>query len=200
MATDFAEMTQLARLGFVFSGHLFCPDANHSHHPPCLRELSTMREEASRIARGTSLENADVFLANSGVPQLALVGFNQIEVDFGAELAVSRRPLVQEQQRVAHVNCVGVEHLFEEFVSVGELGLELRAHLGPDLITASPNTRANYGAQIARHTAELPPHFADALLDYASDSPAPACMKSADRTVLHVRNQHRNAIGGLNRQ
>ena len=49
-----------------------------------------MREKALRVARRASLDDADVFLANSGVLQLALVGFDQIEMNFGPEFAVAR--------------------------------------------------------------------------------------------------------------
>jgi hypothetical protein len=156
-----------------------------------------MGEETLHLARGTSLDNADMFLVNSGVQQLALISFNQIEVDFRAKLAVSRRSLIQEQQRVPYVNRVGIEDLFEEFVSVAELRLELRPHLGTNLIAALPDRWADNGAQIAWRTSELPPHFANALLDNASDGSPPARVKCAHGAVLHVGYQHGNAICGL---
>ncbi len=176
------------------------PDPNYRHHSSSLPELCPMREEASAVARGAAFDHADVFVTNSGILQLALVGFDQVEMDFGPEFAVAGSSLVQEQQWVTHMDRVGVEDLLKEFVSVGELRLKFRSHLGTDLIAALPDGRPNDSTQITWHTPELPPHFADAFLDHPGDSPAPACMECTDGTALHVGDQNRNTIGGLDGQ
>ncbi len=159
-----------------------------------------MGEKARRVARRTSADYADVLLTNSGILQLPLVGLDQVEMNLGAKLAMPRSSLVQKQQRVSHVQRVGVEDFLEEFVRVGELRLELLAYLGTDPITAFPNRRSNGSAEITRQAAELTLQFADAFLHHARCRTAPAGMKGANRTELYVGHQHWNTIRGLDRQ
>src|SRR5690348_13384646 len=117
-------------------GLLRC-NADSGHHAASLAELGTMGEEARCVASSAALDDADVLLADAGVFELAVVGGNQIEVDFRAEIAVAGSPLVEEEQRVADVGGVGVEDLFEELVGVVKLRFELRANFVADGIAAT---------------------------------------------------------------
>src|SRR5208283_3193552 len=101
------------------AGFLFWLDADDRHHSSGLAELGTMREEPQRVAGSTSSDDADVLRANTGLLQLAVIGLNQVEMDLGTEIAVSRSTLVQEQQWISHMQRVRVEDLLEEFVRVG---------------------------------------------------------------------------------
>ena len=78
--------------------------------------------------------------------------------------------------------------------------LELGANFRADRVAALTNARPDGSTKIARRAGELAPHFADALLDDPCDCAAPACMKRADDALLHVCDQHRNAIGRLDCQ
>ena len=48
-----------------------------------------MGEEARGVAGGAAFDDTDVLLAQPGVFELAAIGFDQIEVDFRAEVAVA---------------------------------------------------------------------------------------------------------------
>ena len=159
-----------------------------------------MREESLRIARSAALDNAMFSACTPASSELAPVRCHQIEMNFRPEIAMSRRALVQEQQRIPDVNRVRVEHLFEQLIGVGELRLELRAHFGADGVAALANARTDRGTQIARSAAELAPHLAHTLLDHARDRSAPARVKRSHHPPLHVGHQHGHAIGGLDRQ
>ena len=132
--------------------------------------------------------------------KLTTVGLDQVEVQFGTKLAVAGRSRCQKQHRIANVNGVRVEDLFEEIAAVRKLRIELGAHLGADLITAAPDGRPDSGAQITRLAAKLPSHLAHALLHDAGHGSAPSRMKCADHSPLHVSHQYGNAIGSLDRQ
>src|ERR1022692_4001935 len=142
----------------------FRPDTDRRHHASGLAELGAVREEARSVARGASLNDADVLRAQPGVLELTAAGPDQVEVQFGTKLAVAGSPRCQEQHRIANVNGVGVEDLFEEIAAIPELRVKLGADLGTDQITAAPDGRPDGGAQVTRLAAKLPSHFAHALL------------------------------------
>ena len=148
---------------------------------PVLPNSARCGEEARRIAGGAAVNDADVLLAQTGVFQLAAIGLHQIEMNLRPEIAVTRGALIQEQQRIAHVNRVGVEDLFEEIVGVGELRFELGAHLVTDLIAAAPDAGTDGRPQIARQGAELTPHLADTFFHDARHGSSPAGMECGRR-------------------
>src|ERR1035438_1036660 len=128
----------------------FRPDTDRRHHASGLAELGAVREEARSVARGASLNDADVLRAQPGVLELTAAGLDQVEVQFGTKLAVAGSPRCQEQHRIANVNGVGVEDLFEEIAAIPELRVKLGADLGTNLITTAPDGRPDGGAQVTR--------------------------------------------------
>ncbi len=86
-----------------------------------LAELGAMREEALGVARRAPIHDRDVFGPYPRIFELAPVRRNQIKVNLRPQIAVSRRTLIQKQQRILDVNGIGVEYLFEQLVGIGEL-------------------------------------------------------------------------------
>jgi hypothetical protein len=173
------------------------PNADDRHHAAGFAELGSVRKETRGIARGAAFDYADVFACQAGILELALVGFDQVEVQFAGWIAVSGRSLVQKKQGIAQVQRVGIEDLLEERVGVGKLRLELGPHLWSHLIAAVPDAWPDGGPQISRVAAEMPTHLTDPLLNDASDRPAPAGMKGTNRAAAHVGHQHWDAVGSF---
>jgi len=138
-----------------------------------------MRKEALGVACRTSLDDADMLWPHAGSFELSLIRRDQVEMRLRAEVAVSRRALIQEQHRILDVNCVGVEHFFEQLVGVCELRLELRAYFIADRIAALADARSDCCPEIFGHAAELSAHLAHALLDNPSHRSAPPSVKRA---------------------
>ena len=90
-----------------------------------------MGEEPGGIASGATFDDADVVVTQASLLQLAPVGFDEVEMDFGPQIAMSGSSLIQEQQRIAHMNGVGVEDLFEQVGCIGELRFKFGRTSGP---------------------------------------------------------------------
>src|SRR5262252_5559465 len=116
----------LARTPVAFL--LFATYPNRGHHAPGLPELRPMREEPLPLARGAALDDTDVLRADARIQQLPTVRLDQIEVNLRRGIPMSRRSLVQKQQRIPHVERVAVKHLMKQFSRVRKLRLELRDH------------------------------------------------------------------------
>ena len=116
------------------------------------------------------------------------------------QVAVSRRTLVQKQQRILDVNGIRVKRLLEQFSGIAELRFELGPDLGSDRIAALSDARPDRSAQIAQGAAKLAAHLADTLLDHARNGSAPTRVKRTHHAPLRVGHQHWDTVGGLDRQ
>src|ERR1035441_10802854 len=117
----------------------FRPDTDRRHHASGVAEFGAVREEARSVARGASINDANVLRRQPRVLELTAAGLDQVEVQFGTKLAVAGSSRWQEPHRIANVNGVGVEDLFEEIAAIPELRVKLGADLGTNLITTAPD-------------------------------------------------------------
>jgi hypothetical protein len=156
-----------------------------------------MREKTLGIARRAAIDHADVLFEDTCVFELAPVRRDQVEMNFGAEVAMAGGALVQKQHWIFDVNGIGVECLFEQIVGVSKLRRELGTNLLSDRIAAFANARSNRRPQIAGHAAELSAHLAHTFFYNARRSPAPASVKCSDYAALYIGDEYGHAVGGL---
>ena len=74
------------------------------------------------------------------------------------------------------------------------------SYFGADGVTATVNSGADRGPDIAGRSAEVAMHFAHTFLHDALDGSAPARMEDADGPAFCVHQNNRQAIGGQNCQ
>jgi len=79
-------------------------------------------------------------------------------------------------------------------------GSKLLAHVFADFIAAGADRGSRGRDQIVRATAVLMRERLDGDRRHSSGEPAPAGMRRRNRTGANVRNQQRDAVGGLNRE
>ena len=159
-----------------------------------------MREKSRGIAGGTTLDYFDVFCCQAKILQLTAVGFHQIEVEFLGRITMSRRALVQEEQRISDMQGIGVEAFVKQFARIGKLGFEFGTHLMSHNVAATANAWPDDGTQLAGSAAEMAAHLSDTLLDDARHGSAPTGMEGPDGPALTIHHENRNAVGGLHRQ
>jgi hypothetical protein len=141
-----------------------------------------------------------VFLVQARILELALISLYEIEVDLGTEVGVSGRLLIEKQQRISNVDCIGNEDFLEQFGSIRELRLEFRPDLGSNGVTAFSNARPDCGPQVAGIAAEVAAHFSNAFSNDAGDCPTPAGMECANRPKFRIDNQHGHAVSRFDRK
>jgi len=82
----------------------------------------------------------------------------------------------------------------KKFFRIPKLLSELRAHLIPHRIAASPNARPNRRHQILNPRPRLRRHHCNPFLDNPSHRPPPPGMKRRHHPLLHINHEHRNTI------
>ena len=115
-------------------------------------------------------------------------------------IAVSRRSLIKEQQRIFKVQRMRIEHLFEEFRGISKLRCELVDDFISNFITAGSDSGPDRGPSGPWDCCELPPHFADTFFDNALHRSAPSGMKSSNCALHGIDDDHRQAIRGFYRE
>ncbi len=113
---------------------------------------------------------------------------------------MSRRALVQEEQRISDMQGIGVEAFVKQFARIGKLGFEFGTHLMSHNVAATANAWPDDGTQLAGSAAEMAAHLSDTLLDDARHGSAPTGMEGPDGPALTIHHENRNAVGGLHRQ
>src|SRR5262249_7363610 len=128
------------------------------------------------------------------------IGFYQVEVQLGTEIAVAGRSLRHEKQGIALANLLGLEHFLKKLARIGKLGFKLVSQFVTDFVAAGVNTSAHGCSQITGVAAEAVPHLAHSLLHDACQRSAPAGVKRAYRFTNRVCDQHRHAVSSSNSQ
>lgn len=135
---------------------------------------------------------------DSGVDQLAPVGFDQIEKNRFRQLAVSGGPSTEKQQRIFFAHRLGFLDLAKQLAGVVELRLELLPHFGTNLVAARVNARTDGGAQIGGMGAEIAPHVSDAFFCDPLQRASPTGMKNPDRMFSGINQLQGKAVCRLN--
>src|SRR5580698_3741124 len=135
---------------------------------------------AIRPAAGAVALDEDVFWAETRIEELATIGFDQIEMQSGPEVAVARRAGGEEEQRIFFFHRVGVVDLGEKLRRIDELRFEFHPHFFADRVAACPDAGADRGYHVFRLAAEFQTHAAYAVLDDALQRSAPAGVERGD--------------------
>lgn len=139
---------------------------------------------------------------DSGVEQLAAVGFDEIKEDFFGQdiFAVSGSAGGEEEQRIAFVDFVGLFGFVEEIGGVGELRFEAVADFLSDLIAAVVNAGADGSLNVSRLRSEIAAHFSYTFFNDALHGAAPAGVEDTYCMALGVDQDDGEAVGGLDRE
>lgn len=183
-----------------FLHYLLLSDSRCSHHSSGHAVLGAVGKQDVGAAGGAESDFRDIFRGESGVEQLAAVGFGQVEEDLLGQFTVAGGARSQEEQRIFFVDLVRLFGDAEETASITELRFESSANLGPDLIATSANAGTDDGFQVAGTAAEVSPHLSDALFDNSLDRSAPSGMEDANGLAFCVHNNDGKAIGGQDGQ
>ena len=125
------------------------------------------------------------------------VGFDEIQEDFRRQFAVTRSPCRQETAAGTFRELGRIPWFTEQILRISELGFELLAHFGADIVTARVNSGADGRFNILGQCAEAAAHFSNSLFDNALDRTAPTRMKDSHSPLLGVDQNNRQAIGSL---
>ena len=139
----------------------------------------------------------DALPCYAGVEELTAVGFEEVEVDLRAEVGVAGSAGGEEEHGVFVADGVGVVDLGEESGRVGELAFEFVADVFADGEAAGGDGGADGGDEVLRAGAVVEAHGADAALDDAGESAAPAGVEGGDGAGAGVGEQNGHAVGGL---
>ena len=145
---------------------------------------------------GAFADDGDGRGGEAGVEELAAVGFPKVEVDLGAEVGVAGGAGGEEKHGIFFANGVGDVDLGEEPWGVGELAVELVAHLLSDGEAACADRWTDGRDEVLGSGAELLAEGADAALDDAGEGAAPASVEGGDGVGAGVGDEHGNAVGG----
>jgi len=137
---------------------------------------------------------------DAGIEQLALGRHGQVEVKLAAEPMVSGGARRQEQERIFLAHLVVLHDFVEKLGGVGELRFEGVAHFVAHRVAAGGDARPDGGADVAGIAAVFAAQHADRLFHDALHQAAPPGVDGSDRPLLCVHQQHRHAIGSLDRQ
>jgi hypothetical protein len=171
---------------------------NHREHPAGEAVFRAVRKITVGAAAGTVAYHRDRLGLQPGVEQLTPVGFHQIEMQTGANVAVTGGARGQKQQRVFFLYRIRIIYIAKELRGIRKLCFKLVADLVSHRVTALADARTNRRYQILGSAAELKPHPSYSILDNPFQSAAPPRVESGHGPLFAVGNENRDTVCGLN--